>query len=546
MPAAMSPGTRQATRVALTALGIGALGDAVLRVEPPGVNLTLWLIVITATVLALRTATREVTRQDWWLGAAAAFFAATFSWRDTDALHPLNMLATLVALSLLAFTATGVPRFRVDSAGLRNYVRAGVHAGLSTLGGAIPLFASDLQSREGEPSVWDRVGGARTRAIARGALISVPLLLAFGGLLMSADPVFHRIVTSVLSIEALLWHAFFTALFAWFAAGYLRGALLAREPVGITERPLAFTLGLTETTIVLGALNLLFAAFVLVQFRYLFGGSAVVLAQEGMTFAEYARRGFFELVFVSALVLPVLLLTHELLERGTPGSEQRFRWLARLMLALVFIVMLSALQRMRLYQRAYALTESRLYATAFMLWLAVVFGGFAATILRGRPAKFAVGALVSGWLVLAGLNVLNPSAFVVRTNVARAPDARKLDASYLSTLGTDAVPALAESIRRLPAPAQCGVARRLLSRWGTAVDRRWVGTDTRWQREGESRGWRTANLGRTRAERAVRQHNAQLRATYCPKPVVTPAASPDASGPPPADPPATRASGTVP
>ena len=46
----------------------------------------------------------------------------------------------------------------------------------------------------------------------------------------------------------------------------------------------------------------------LVQFRYLFGGAALVQVSETLTYAEYARRGFFELVAVAALLLPIMLL----------------------------------------------------------------------------------------------------------------------------------------------------------------------------------------------------------------------------------------------
>ena len=47
---------------------------------------------------------------------------------------------------------------------------------------------------------------------------------------------------------------------------------------------------------------LLFAAFVLVQFRYFFGG-AQNIGLQGFTFAEYARRGYGELMAVAFLSL---------------------------------------------------------------------------------------------------------------------------------------------------------------------------------------------------------------------------------------------------
>jgi uncharacterized protein DUF4153 len=75
--------------------------------------------------------------------------------------------------------------------------------------------------------------------------------------------------------------------------------------------------------VALGALNLLFLAFVVVQFRYLFGGEGLVEERVGLTYAEYARHGFFELVAVSVLVLVVLLAADALVVRSA-GRGGRF------------------------------------------------------------------------------------------------------------------------------------------------------------------------------------------------------------------------------
>src|SRR5207249_3166352 len=154
-------------------------------------------------------------------------------------------------------------------------------------------------------------------------------------------------------------------------------------------------LGIIEVGVVLGLLDLLFLSFVLVQSRYFFGGAATVAASPELTYSEYARRGFFELVAVSALVIPLLLAAHWLVDRRSPGNEVRFRWLAAGLVTMLFLIMASALLRMRLYQEIYGQTELRLYTTAFMLWLVVVLAWFALTVLRGQRDRFAFGAVVS-------------------------------------------------------------------------------------------------------------------------------------------------------
>src|SRR5439155_15568837 len=126
-----------------------------------------------------------------------------------------------------------------------------------------------------------------------------------------------------------------------------------------------------------------------------FGGDTRVQVTPGLTYAEYARHGFFELVTVSALVLPVLLATHWQLKKEKRGHDWLFRLLAGVLVLQLFVVMASAMQRMLIYHVAYGMTELRFYTTAFMGWLAIVWVWFLATVLRGQRKRFAFGALVT-------------------------------------------------------------------------------------------------------------------------------------------------------
>jgi hypothetical protein len=132
----------------------------------------------------------------------------------------------------------------------------------------------------------------------------------------------------------------------------------------------------------------------------------------------------------------------------------------------------------------------------------VAIGWFARTVLRGHAERFAFGAMVSGFAVLALLNFVNPDALVVRANVARAEAGMELDAGYLASLSADAVPSLAGAIPTMPADARCDVLQSLEGSW-------W------W---GEASGWRSWNVAGWRARRATED----LRAApdpACPIPI---------------------------
>jgi hypothetical protein len=254
--------------------------------------------------------------------------------------------------------------------------------------------------------------------------------------------------------------------------------------------------------VVLSLLDALFVLFVAVQARWLFGGAALVREVTGLTVAQYARRGFFELVTAAALVLPLLLLADWATRRDDARQETSFRALATLMVLLVGALLASALQRMLLYIQAFGLTELRLYTTAFMVWLAGVFGWLTYTVLRARRSQFAFGAFVQALAVLAGLHVANPDGMIARIDAARTTTDVPLDGSYVANrLSGDAVPALLDALPRLEAARRSEIARGLLTRWN--------GPDLH--------DWRSWNRSAARARRLVRARAHELVAMVDPR-----------------------------
>jgi hypothetical protein len=288
---------------------------------------------------------------------------------------------------------------------------------------------------------WNRipVHSFRGAGVAvRGTLIALPALLIFGSLLIAADDTFARILNELIAfdISDALLHLVAIAVIGAICAGFLRSLLLS-GPLPRTEIPYILTLPAAETNFALGLVNLLFAFFVGVQFRYFFGGAPAELAQ-------YARRGFFELVWVVALVIPMLLLLEWLVNKEQ--GQKLFRILASVQVALVFVIGASALHRMDLYRDEFGLTRLRFFTTAFMIWLGALLIWFVASVLTGRRNRFAIGALATGMIVVIALHVINPDRIIVETNVERArAGQRPFDSLYATRLSADAVPALVQN-----------------------------------------------------------------------------------------------------
>jgi hypothetical protein len=215
----------------------------------------------------------------------------------------------------------------------------------------------------------------------------------------------------------------------------------------------------------LALVTVLFFLFVLVELRYFFGGAGRVAAISGLTYAEYARSGFFELLGAAGLVVPCLLAGDRALREAPESGRRWFRWLAAGLLLLVGVIVVSALERMQLYVRAYGLSEIRLYATVAMAYVSFVAAWLAATVLRGRREHFSFGAVVTAYVLLAGLNLTNPDALIVRTNLDRGTVAQPFDAKYAVSLGADVVPTLVAAWPTLDAATRCDVTHALLARW---------------------------------------------------------------------------------
>jgi hypothetical protein len=502
----MNAHPRIRTPALAAAAGLGVLGDALLRASgPPALNAVLWSATGAAAVLALsRRRGWPASRESVVLLVVAVLFIGGLAWRDAEALQAMNVLAAAVAVSLAAGEAGAA---WVRRAGVSAYVKAGALTAVGLAAGPLAFPAGTPKpepKRDSLTLAWRRHGVA----VLRGAILAVPPLLLFGGLLMAADPVFARVVSDTFhfNLAIVAEHVVTAGFIAWVSAGYMRGFLL-RMPFAETAIPVPQPrLGITDGAVALGLLNALFLAFVIVQLRYLFGGTSMIEVTPGLSYADYARRGFFELVAVSALVIPLLLLADWAVHRERPLDERVFRLSALVQLILLFAIMGSALYRMRLYQEAYGLTELRLYTTVFMGWVAVVLAWLAATILRGRRHRFAFGALVAGLVAAAALNIANPHALIVRVNAERAAAGYPYDAAYAGLLSGDAVPALVAALPRLPKADRCRLAHRLVEKWLP-------------RRQG---GWRTWNFSDWRARRAVTHAAGRLR-EVCPADVkVTP------------------------
>jgi len=442
----------------------GVLTDLALRAGVAGIGGALLVAALAGGLLA---AGRPRNRQAWALAGLAVVFGAWLAVRTSPWLVPLDVVAAaglLVAAAALAHDGSVA-----DLRAVRLVARGAAavrHAmlGPSYLAGAVAV---------------DR---GRGRAALVGAGIAVPVVAVLGWLLASADPVF----ASFLDLGDLPGHIVLFGLGAWAAAGLLR---LAAAPAVPDPRVPPGPLDPVAALVVLGAIDVLFAAFAAAQLVAAGAGGARVLETAGLTYAEYARGGFFQLLAVAALTVATLVALRAATRDPGGPARRLLRAFQLTALALTLALVAVALRRLGLYVDVFGLTMLRLYSTLFSVWIGVVLVLLGLVVAGvGRDRHWLTGAAAgAGLAILLGLNVVNPEALVTRYNLDRGDLTRGPDVRYVATLSDDAVPAAVAALPDLDPSARATAIRALHC-----------------DEARQERGWAAANLSRARADAARR------------------------------------------
>jgi hypothetical protein len=453
-----------AVRTLVAAAALGLAGAALFRGVGIGANLAVWVF---AAIGALVFCSNGLSRLSKVGLAVVGLAALGLGWHGSAHIVLADLIALVAGLGLATL---GVRSFRLATANAWDLTGRLVGEALRSLG-------EGLASAKFVPwkGLSQSCAAQKNSAVLRGALIATPLVMLFGALFSRADAMFSKTVSDALSVDVsgLGEWAWLTLVFGLIGLAFVGAFAVpyARKPPMIGPPALKATkLGMTELSVVLCSLCGLFGLFVAIQFQYLFGGSAAVVDTTGLTYSEYARRGFFELVWVAGLALPLLVGAHAVSPQESRRDVLSFRFMATVLAGLIFVVMASAIVRMQLYVESYGLTPLRVSATAFMVWLALVFSWFLASLYRDGMRSFAVGALAAGLGVVALLNFSTPDRVTARYNVARAAAGRDLDSRLLSQLGSEAVPEVLAQWDKLDRADRDFLARELRSRYTASVD----------------------------------------------------------------------------
>ena len=418
-------------RLVLAGAILGFSIDLLAWGRPGGVGLacvmltSIWLL--SRAISAHRASTRALT--------IAAAFATVPAWRASSTLTVISVVV-VVGLCVVAAASSGamgppVSRWTVGT-GLRAF--AHLARGMTDPPGLIRTHPETGRLRS--------IAKPRVFPLLRGTLWSALAVLFFASLLGSADPIFADLLGDALDIGFSIDRIFRLGLVVTLTV-YATLAIYHRvnREWGHEELRHSTLRSRTEVRMVIGSLVVLFGVFLVVQAQYLFVGE---VGRVGLGYAQYARRGFFELVAVASLVTTLIVGLDWLAHPPSAARDSRLDWLSRILIGETFVVLASAIVRMAAYTNEFGLTELRLTTTAFMLWIAVVLLTTVMTVLRGNRQQFAMVSAVAALVVAAGLVAVNPDHLIAEVNLDHIEE---VDVDHLGALSADALSSLDASRR---------------------------------------------------------------------------------------------------
>lgn len=451
-----------ATRAAFAVMGAGCFvalaAQELFYASGIGINLGIVnLLILTVIAGLMRFKVLQLKKLTCLLAVPSLVSSAGLILRDSRGLDALNILVLAFTYGFAAVleTTEELPKLSQTT-----FLSPLYSFGFGFIGLIVPFEADwkSLRKSEGTkskiaPGLW------------LGGLLAVPVLLIFGSILANADPMFARLfqiqfdwdVTTVFTRTFIFVLTFFLVI----------GMLCLMQPEMRTKLNVIMGFanpvtpppaiapeageaqvekenqGIYIFSMFFGLIALMFLLFIGVQFRYLFGGNEFVLKSAGLTYAQYARNGFFQIATVTALTIPLLLAGQSSLKDLEPGQTKLFGVIAGALATMLLLLLASAFYRMNLYVDAYGLSSLRLYVTAGMVWMAAIIGLYFALGLRWQLPKYGLASVGAACLIALGMNMMQPDAVIARVNLSRSE--KSVDKDLLSNLGADAYPIIEAS-----------------------------------------------------------------------------------------------------
>ena len=460
-----------------------------IRLSMPGAGVTVFAATIfAATYLYLSKSEFKQNRESLAFLILAGLSAVQFALFDNQLIKGLNFL--FLSALFIYWICLSTNR-RIDKTLSAYIIGDAVNQGVSTPFLNFGCCASGIKSF----SKYGKVKGIAP-ALA-GILIFLPLIALVLRLLISADFAFEGLIRRIRVLADLekmipyILQFIFGLPVAFYLYGLIYGNVKGRYADRITAESVDKAVKMMKIApkpaiySALTVFNGIYFLFFAVQAPYLFSAFNGNLP-DAFTYAEYARRGFFELCAVAGINLGVLIVSHLAMERGPEEDPKVLRVETITISMFTLLLITTALSKMAIYIHAFGLTQLRVFTSWFMLLLLFIF-----TVICVRQFK----PFNSAKLMIAGSIVMfmllsygNVDGFIAQYNIGRyeAGTLPALDMDMIAGLSDAAVPRIYELYRKTDEQ--------------DTETRQWLASAIMNRGSGRAGGFREFNVQRRRAD----------------------------------------------
>ncbi len=358
--------------------------------------------------------------------ALALLIGVVFVFTSNVGVRFFGMLASFL-LALLSFDGA------INGASKGNRETCGIfYSALSTMVNTWTAVRSLFSNANGEKK---NVG-----KIFIGLVCALPVLCVVVPLLIMSDYAFKGMMSDIFTDSGEMIIKAFLGLFL---SGFVVSYGFSLKSKRFTKMSKKEFVGIENVYIIsfLSAIAVAYLMYLFSQLAYFFSAFSGFLPDGVITYAQYARKGFFEMCVIAIINLGLVFLALLISKKKNGKVCHGIKALTTFIALFTLMIISTAISKMVIYIDAYGMTEKRVTTSAFMLFLAVV---FVAVILRIyiRKINIVKTALLVGGVIVLLLGTFNVNNICASYNYESYKSGKldTIDVNALYELGDEGIP----------------------------------------------------------------------------------------------------------
>lgn len=440
-------------KIVLGALFLSILHSILFYGQDFGISVVLFVIpMLLLIIYSLQSKNKVKNAKAFILSIPITLLSLTYALYNNGVLNIINMIAIIV-LTTTMITWAIYDEFNFKNAFCK--VFSIIFKPFGSIAEGVRVISNNLFRRK-ENKIQTNKNPIKESKVMKqiiiGLVISLPLLIIILALLISADTVFAEIlkpikyvIMNIFNIK-FLSSIYFRAIFIILVFMYIVAFICSMLKIDPNKKKSASKgINMQNITVntVLTVLNVVYLLFSIVQFVYLFANLGIV---ENFDYATYARRGFFQLMFVTLINFVIIIITSLNKRETTKGINIYTKIMNMLLIVFTVVMILSSFLRMYLYEQEYGYTFLRLLVY-FILVTELILAIPTFVYVFNKKISLLKYYIVIISVMLVILNFTNVDKTIARRNVDKyisetslKDEKAEIDIKYLKKLSIDAVP----------------------------------------------------------------------------------------------------------